>query len=574
MDNMINNKDILSLARKNILKMEPYSTARDECKGSGIGVWLDANESPYNNGMNRYPDPHQRLLKSRISQIKGVPTENIFAGNGSDEAIDLMFRIFCTPGKDNAIAISPSYGMYNVAAEMNDIEMREVRLKEDFSLDIEAILNAADDNTKLLFVCSPNNPTGNSFPRSEIERLIEDFNGIVVLDEAYIDYSSQRSMTEEAGKYPNLVILQTLSKAWGMAGLRIGLAIADSRIIELMSKVKYPYNINAPAQLTALDRIDVKVKEAHVAETLAERERVAARLMECKIVQNVYPSDANFILVKTNAPDRIYDLLLGKGIIVRNRTRTPGCKGCLRITIGTPEENTRLLEIMADADKTSPVEMPATTEKNAEESSAQMLPEGCERLGERHVRIRRKTKETDISVEIDLDNCGQEASVDTGLHFFDHMLMQIPHHGGISLNIKAKGDLEVDEHHTMEDVAITLGEAMDAALGSKMGIERYGFALPMDDCDAIVLMDLGGRIDFAWDVTFTREYVGDVPTEMFKHFFQSFANAAKCNLHIKAIGENNHHKAESIFKAFARTIRMAVRRSRFPYELPSSKGTL
>lgn len=564
-------KALQSLVRPNIWAMEPYSTARDDFKGSGIGVFLDANENPYNSGLNRYPDPHQALLKERIAEIKGISPDRLFLGNGSDEAIDLMYRIFCTPGVDNAVAMAPSYGMYSVAADTNDVRMRQVMLREDFSLDVPAMLAAADEHTKLMFICSPNNPTSNSFPPEDIEALLAGFDGIVVLDEAYIDFSARESFTKRIDEFPGLVVLQTMSKAWGLAGLRIGLAVASPEIIALMSKVKYPYNISVIAQQTALDRISPALKERQVAEILSERAKLEAALSANPLVKKVCPSDANFLLVRFDDPDAVYEALLSRGIIVRNRNTAPLCRGCLRLTVGTPFENERLIASLA--------EIAALSCDGAGRTS---LPNNCRLedqsnsfIGQRHVVLRRKTGETDVTVEIDLDRPSAPGDViDTGLKFFDHMLSQIPHHAGIALSIHAKGDLEVDEHHTIEDVAITLGEAVGKALGSKKGIERYGFALPMDECDAVVLMDLGGRIDFSWNVEFTREWVGDVPTEMFRHFFQSLCNASRCNLHITARGENNHHKIEAVYKAYARALRMAVSHSRFPYELASSKGII
>ena len=547
-------EDVLKLVRPNILALEAYSTARDDCGSNQPETFLDANENPYNNGINRYPDPHQKALKAKIAETKGIDTECLFLGNGSDEAIDLVYRVFCVPGESNAVSIAPSYGMYEVAAAMNDVEFRKVQLKSDFSMDTDAMLSASDSKTRLMFICSPNNPTGNSFPVEQIEDILERFSGMVVLDEAYIDFSVRPSLVSLIDRYPNLIVLQTLSKAWGMAGLRIGLAIADPEVISLMSKVKYPYNINVVAQKMALAKLDAGAKDKAVAEIVGQRFRLEKELVKCPEVKGIYSSDANFLLVRFDAPDEVYERLLGGGVIVRNRSRVPGCEGCLRITVGTPAENDRLLRLLGAT---------STTRKP-----------GIEILGERHVRIVRNTKETSVSLELDLDSVDKKAAIFTGLPFFDHMLEQIPNHGGISLSINAQGDLQVDEHHTIEDVGIVLGEAIDAALGQKLGIARYGFVLPMDDCDAAVLMDFGGRIDFKWNVEFRREKVGDVPTEMFSHFFQSVCCGAKCNLHIWAEGENEHHKAEVIFKAFARALRMAVARTPFPYELPSSKGVL
>lgn len=554
----MNIEDVLKLVRPNILGLEAYSTARDDCGSNQPEIFLDANENPYNNGINRYPDPHQKALKAKVAEIKGISADSLFIGNGSDEAIDLVYRVFCVPGASNAVSIAPSYGMYEVAAAMNDIEFRKVQLRPDFSMDTEAMLSAADSKTRLMFICSPNNPTGNSFPVEQIEDILERFGGVVVLDEAYIDFSVRPSLTSLVKRYPNLIVLQTLSKAWGMAGLRIGLAIADPAVIALMSKVKYPYNINVLAQKMALMKLDEAAKDKAVAEIVGQRFRLEKELAKCPEVKGIYSSDANFLLVRFENPDEVYERLLAGGVIVRNRSKVSGCEGCLRITVGTPVENDRLLRLLSSS-VSEPVE--ATTP-------------GMEILGERHIRIVRNTKETKIALELDLDSIGGSGHISTGLPFFDHMLEQIPNHGGVSLAIEAKGDLQVDEHHTIEDVGIVLGEAIGAALGDKLGVARYGFVLPMDDCDAAVLMDFGGRIDFKWNAEFKREKVGDVPTEMFSHFFQSVCAGAKCNLHIWAEGVNEHHKAEAIFKAFARALRMAVAKTPFPYELPSSKGIL
>lgn len=548
----------MKLVRPNILGLEPYSTARDDCRSGRPEIFLDANENPYNNGVNRYPDPHQKALKAKIAGIKGIETGQLFLGNGSDEAIDLVYRVFCVPGESNAVSIAPSYGMYEVAAAMNDIEFRKVQLRPDFSMDTEAMLSAADSKTRLMFICSPNNPTGNSFPVEQIEDILERFGGVVVLDEAYIDFSVRPSLASLVKRYPNLIVLQTLSKAWGMAGLRIGLAIADPAVIALMSKVKYPYNINVLAQKMALMKLDEAAKDKAVAEIVGQRFRLEKELAKCPEVKGIYSSDANFLLVRFENPDEVYERLLAGGVIVRNRSKVSGCEGCLRITVGTPVENDRLLRLLS-----SSVAEPVET-----------ATPGMEILGERHIRIVRNTKETKIALELDLDSIGGSGHISIGLPFFDHMLDQIPNHGGVSLAIEAKGDLQVDEHHTIEDVGIVLGEAIGAALGDKLGVARYGFVLPMDDCDAAVLLDFGGRIDFRWNVEFNREKVGDVPTEMFSHFFQSVSSGARCNLHIRAEGVNEHHKAEAIFKAFARALRMAVAKTPFPYELPSSKGIL
>ena len=333
---------IESLVRANIAALSPYSTARDEYQGE-LGVFLDANESPYDNGYNRYPDPHQKSLKARLSEIKGIEAKNIFVGNGSDEAIDLMFRVFCEPAEDNAVAIAPSYGMYKVSAAINNIEMREVQLGEDFSLPVDALLGACDQNTKLMFICSPNNPTGNSFPRKDILRLAEEFEGMLVVDEAYIDFAEAESLKSEIERYPNIVVLQTMSKAWAMAGLRLGLALADSRVVEIMSQVKYPYNINKAALQIVEQLLDEPIDDK-VKEIVEQRGVVAERLAAMPFVSKVYPSDANFVLARVDDADAIYEHLIADGIIVRNRNRVRGCEGCLRITIGTKQENEKLIQ--------------------------------------------------------------------------------------------------------------------------------------------------------------------------------------------------------------------------------------
>ena len=538
--------DIESLVRPNILRLAPYSTARDECKAQ-IGCFLDANENPFNNGYNRYPDPRQTELKGMISKIKGLPMGNIFIGNGSDEGIDLCFRIFCEPGIDNVVSIAPTYGMYKVAADINNIMVKEVQLGADFSLPVEDLLGACDRNTKLMFICSPNNPTGNAFPVDDILTLAEQFEGMLIVDEAYIDFSSQESLSGYISRYPNLIVMQTLSKAYGMAALRLGMAFGDERTIALFSKVKYPYNISLAGMEKAKSLLKRDVS-AEVEIIKSERQRLAEALATLPKVRKVWPSDANFLLVEVDDAEKTYKELLERQVIVRDRSKVVGCSGCLRITVGTKEENDKVLAVLSG-----------------------MKPENI--TERRAAKIVRKTNETDIEISVDLDGKGTDG-ISTGLEFFDHMLDQIIHHAGIYLTVKAKGDLEVDEHHTIEDVGIALGEALSKALGDKVGIERYGFVLPMDESSAMVLMDLGGRIEFVWNADFTREYVGDVPTEMFKHFFRSLGSAMHCNLHVSAKGENDHHIAEGIFKAFARALKMAVRKEQFSYSLPSSKGIL
>ncbi|MFI3332455.1 MAG: histidinol-phosphate transaminase [Rikenellaceae bacterium] len=336
---------IEELVRANIRELAPYSTARDDYQGGELGIFLDANENPYESGYNRYPDPHQKALKSQIAKIKGVQEPNIFIGNGSDEPIDLLFRVFCDPGIHNVISIVPTYGMYRVSADINGVEMREVALNDDFSLNCEAIIEASDERSRLLFLCSPNNPTANLLSRGDVEWLLNHFRGIVVVDEAYIDFADNQGFLPRLAEFDNLVVLQTLSKAWGMAGLRLGLAFASEYIVGVMSKVKYPYNINIVAQKIVGELLQSPISDV-VAEIVAQRERVAQAIEGAAVVEHIYPSDANFLLVRVADAPRVYQALIGEGIIVRDRSRVRGCAGCLRITIGTPEENDRLIEKM------------------------------------------------------------------------------------------------------------------------------------------------------------------------------------------------------------------------------------
>ena len=340
--------DLQNLVRENIKRLTPYSSARKEFTGAAQ-IFLDANEnsfgSPLSVNYNRYPDPLQITIKEKIAEINNVKPSEIFVGNGSDEAIDLLFRIFCEPRRDNILICPPTYGMYEVSAEINDIKIKRINLTKDFQLDFAAIENAFDENTKLLFICSPNNPTGNSFAKSDISNLAKNFGGIIVVDEAYIHFSGEDSMIAEINNLPNLVILQTFSKAWGLAGLRVGLAFANEEIVKLFNKVKPPYNISQIAQDAILKAFENKtqVKEM-IAEIISEREKLIENLSNLEIVTKNFPTDANFVLVKTIDAEKIYRFLIDEKIVVRNRNNVELCEGCLRITVGTPFENDTLIK--------------------------------------------------------------------------------------------------------------------------------------------------------------------------------------------------------------------------------------
>ena len=340
-------KTLEELTRPNIWKLKPYSSARDEYKGATASVFLDANENPYNLPHNRYPDPMQRDLKCELSKIKKVAPERIFLGNGSDEAIDLVFRAFCEPGKDNVVAIDPTYGMYQVCAGVNDVEYRKVLLNPEFQFSAEELLAATDEHTKLVFLCSPNNPTGNDLLRSEIEKVLKEFEGLVVLDEAYNDFSAAPSFLSELDKYPNLIVLQTFSKAWGCAGIRLGMAFASEEIIGILSKIKYPYNVNQLTQQQAIAMLHKYDEIERWIETLKEERGVLGEQFgELPCVVEVFPSDANFFLARVTDAVKIYNYLVGEGIIVRNRHSVSLCGNCLRVTVGTPIENGKLLEAL------------------------------------------------------------------------------------------------------------------------------------------------------------------------------------------------------------------------------------
>ncbi|PKO99499.1 MAG: histidinol-phosphate transaminase [Bacteroidetes bacterium HGW-Bacteroidetes-8] len=550
-----------NIIRPNIKELKPYSTARDE-SDLKCAVYLDANESPYNSGYNRYPDPHSKELKraAAVSICKQVQIfidsgvnpehfmpkpENIFAGNGSDEAIDLLIRIFCIPGRDNIITLSPTYGMYKVCASINDISYRELSLETDFSFDRERLLKLSDKNSKIIFLCSPNNPTGNLLKKEDVIWVIERFGGVVVVDEAYIDFASDAGFVPMIDQYPNLVVLRTMSKAKGMAAIRVGFALSSPKIIAFMERVKYPYNISRVNQELAIRAL--KESDPTIVETIiAERDMLAASLGRSTGVERVYPSNSNFLLVKFTDAKKIYNKLLNAGIVTRDRSDVAGCSQTLRITVGKPLENRALLSVING-------------------DSAKKFSD-C-------IELSRVTKETKIQVRIYPDG-GRDSEIRTGVGFFDHMLEQISVHSGISMDIDACGDLKVDPHHTVEDVAIVLGEAFKRMISAKKGYNRYGFVLPMDESRAEVLLDLGGRASFIWDVSFKGERVGEFPCEMFRHFFSTLSSSALVTLHISAQGDNDHHKGEAIFKAFARALRVALSNDVNLYQTPSSKGVI
>jgi len=340
--------NIQDLIRPTIKALKPYSSARDEFQGNSDDmVFLDANENPFENGVNRYPDPQQRTVKSLLSKIKGIPQQNILLGNGSDEVLDLIYRAFCEPNQDNIITLPPTYGMYSVLANINAVEIKSVQLDDNFQPKVDEILNTANANSKLLFLCSPNNPTGNSFEAKSIERLIKEFKGIVVIDEAYIDFSNEASWASRLNEFSNLIITQTLSKAYGMAGIRLGICFASEEIISVLNRIKPPYNVNALTQQKAISQLEQQeLTQNQVIDILKERDLLITKLELVGYISKIYPSDANFLLAKVDDATKRYNQLIDKGIVIRNRTTQPGCENCLRFTIGTPEENKILIDTL------------------------------------------------------------------------------------------------------------------------------------------------------------------------------------------------------------------------------------
>ncbi|MBC6410593.1 MAG: histidinol-phosphate transaminase [Ekhidna sp.] len=533
--------DVNKITRPNIKALKPYSSARNEFEGVAE-VLLDANENPFGFGLNRYPDASLKELKHAFAAFRGIEQNRLIFGNGSDEIIDLLIRAFCEPGKDRLLTFPPTFSMYGVSASVNDVEEIQVPLTKDFQIDYPNTAPLLSDKSlKLIFVCSPNNPTGNRMNPEVVRKITHSFDGLVIVDEAYIDFSGGSLIREDI---PNLFILQTFSKTFGLAGARLGIGIGQPEVVSVLNKIKLPYNINALTQDKAVEmlkRPELIKKQIEVLKD--EKAKLKQALTEIREVHKIYPSDANFLLVEFEDAKVTYHILLRKGIVLRDRSSQ--IKNTLRITIGTPKENARLIQ---------------TLKKEA--------PNETGRIG----RCMRTTAETKIYVEVNLDDPAGSVST-TGVAFFDHMLDQIARHGAIGLKVQVEGDLKIDTHHTIEDAALALGAAFNNALKERKGIERYGFLLPMDDSLAQVAIDFGGRPQLEWDAQFSGNHVGDMPTEMVSHFFKSFSDTARCNLNIKVEGDNDHHKIESIFKAFAKALKMAVRRDKNGL-LPSTKGVL
>ena len=535
---------IRDLVRENIVNLESYNSLRD--KGDKfVNILLDANESPFNNGYNRYPDPHGKKLRMAYSNVSGVPVDNLFAGNGSDEIIDMIIRVFCVPGKEGIVCLSPSFGMYKTWATINNVKCIEVNLKEDFTLCADDVFKKIDSDSKIVFLCSPNNPSGNLLDKKEIVQIIKRFNGVVVVDEAYIDFSGESGFALDVSKFRNLIVLRTLSKAWGMAGLRVGFAIASNEIIRYLNKVKPPYNIGILSQEKAVELIK-KGNSGYVRSIISERERLREGLIALPSVIEVYPSQSNFLLVNFINHEVIHEMLLNNGIIVREITNVIGSKRYLRITIGTKSENDLLLNLLNGSLK---------------------------EVSDKFLEKTRSTKETNVSVRLDPSGV-MDSEIFTGISFFDHMLEQIPIHSGLSMRILVKGDIQNGPHHTVEDIAIVLGDTLNELLTLSFVNRRYGFSLPMDESSSTVMLDFCNRACLIWDVHLPAPFVENIESDMFRHFFDTLSKSMKATINIKTLGTNSHHMVESIFKAFAKSLEMILEDNSRGQITVSSKGSL
>ncbi|MCA1654740.1 MAG: histidinol-phosphate transaminase [Sphingomonadales bacterium] len=543
------------LARPEILALPPTDVAAAQ-KGAPIGssIKLDANENPFAPlvggslaaSINRYPEPQPAALRQRLADLYGVGPETLWVTRGSDDAIDLLVRAFCRPGIDKVAVVEPTFSAYAQFARIQGAEVIAARLTEEFAFDADAVFAAVQpERPKLLFLCTPNNPTGTPVDPNDARRIAAALpDTLVVVDEAYGEFAEEPSLAGEAAG--NLVVLRTLSKAYGLAGARVGCAIADPEIIELIARVSPPYPLPSLSIAAALDALSPERMPLHaerVARLVAYREVLADTLRSVAEVRSVR-TGGNFLFLEVDDPTGLAQRLAAAGI--RLRFRPNAAPGGVRVTVGTDAENAAMLAVfgVASGDKPS-----------------------------RRVELVRDTKETRIAVAIDLDR-SEPRRISTGIGFYDHMLDQVAAHGGFALTLACAGDLAIDPHHSVEDVALALGAALKQALRDKRGIGRFGFALPMDETRAEVLVDLSGRPFCKFEGTFETEAVGGLPTQMVPHIFRSLADAMGAAIHVRVDGDNDHHKVEGCFKAFGRALRMGLALGGDASALPSTKGML
>ena len=551
---------MIGRARPEIVQMKGYSSARSLAGDEAGLVYLDANECAYEpfvgaRNLARYSAQQPTELQRAFCDWLDVSSRNLTITRGADEAIDCLIRSFCEPGADNIVICPPTFAMYAQSAMLQSVEVRHAPLTADFDLDPTAIALALDEATKLVFVCSPNNPTGNVMNADAIANLCVACDGraLVVVDETYVEYAGEGgkagSLIPALEQFANLVILRTLSKSHAAAGIRCGCAVAAADITGAMQKVLAPYPVPQPvmsAALTILEKGNQHRLAAKRAEVIVRRDDVITALGEIEDIIRVWPSDANFVLVEALDAAALCQRAREGGVVLRNQSHQHGVGEAVRISIGSAEEMARLLAALRG-------ETIASAAQN------------------RQHKIVRKTSETAISVAVDLDRAGP-ISIDTGIGFYDHMLDQIAKHAGFALTLECEGDLEIDPHHSIEDCAIALGQAIRGALGDKRGIGRYGFCLPMDEALVTVALDLSGRFHLDFKAEFPQPMVGDLPCDMVGHVFRSLAENMQANLHIAVTGENCHHMVEACFKGFGRALRQAIRQD--GSEMPSTKGTL
>lgn len=545
------------LARPEILALPPVDIAAQANAAFGAdAIKLDANENPYAplvegslvTGLNRYPEPQPAALRRAMAALYGVAPDNLVVTRGADDAIDILIRSFCREGRDAISVCQPTFSAYAQFARLQGARVIEARLTDSFDFDPDLFLTAVagEVNLKLAFVCAPNNPTGNPVAAADLLRVADTLaDTILVVDEAYIEFSDAQSLADEATRRENLVVLRTLSKAYGLAGARIGCAIGNTDLIALITRALPPYplpTLSIQAALASLSPSRRPIHAERIERLKRERARVAALLATSPIVRDVRSGGGNFLFFEVDDPAGLEAKLTALGIRVRFRPNA--APGGLRLSIGTEAENAVALAALG--------------------VSVNGLPP---RRGD----VVRDTKETQIAVALDLDADGPRR-IETGIPFYDHMLDQVAAHGGFSLTLSCQGDLEIDGHHSIEDCAIAFGQALKQALADRRGIGRFGFALPMDEAEAQVLIDLSGRPYSLFEGDFAASHIGAYPTEMTPHVFRSFADSLGAAIHVKVSGENDHHKTEACFKAFGRALRQAVARD--GDALPSTKGVL
>ena len=538
------------LARPAILALPPVDIAGAPIPGT---VRLDANENPFaslvqgQSGINRYPDPQPDALRRRMADLYGVAPDRLWVTRGSDDAIDLLIRSFCEAGRDSVGIVEPTFSAYAQFARVQGAEIVTARLGEDFAFDADAVLETMQSaQPKLLFLCTPNNPTGSPIGPAAVRRIAAALpDTIVVADEAYIEFAGAASLAAECGAIENLVVLRTLSKAYGLAGARIGCAIGSPELIALIARVSPPYPLPVPSIAAALDALGPERMPIHrqrIATLIEGRRRIAAQLRGVNEIDTVREG-GNFLFLEVADPADLAQRLAAAA--VRVRFRPNAALGGVRVTIGTAEENAALLAVFGIAAPTS----------------------------NRRADVIRDTRETRIALSIDLDR-PEPRSIASGIPFYDHMLDQVAAHGGFGLTLACTGDVEIDPHHSIEDIAIALGTALRQALGDKRGIGRFGFALPMDETEAQVLIDLSGRPFAKFEGDFDTPAVGDLPTQMVPHIFRSLADSMGAAIHVRVTGDNDHHKVEACFKAFGRALRQGLAVGGAGDGLPSTKGML